>query len=73
MSLLRETAYYNDDYIKASTYHKESEKLSVVFKDGHIEEYDCITKKEYDFFKKHNNQSDAISSFYHLSNMSTSQ
>lgn len=63
MSLLRETAYYEDNKVKASTYHKEEEKLSVVFKDGRIEEYDSINKKDYDFFKNHNSQSDALSSF----------
>jgi len=62
MSLLRETAYYEDNNIKASTYQKEEEKLLVVFKDGRIEEYSCISKKDYDFFKKHNNQSEALSS-----------
>jgi len=63
MSLLRETAYYEDNNIKASTYQKEEEKLLVVFKDGRIEEYSSISKKDYDFFKKHNNQSEALSSF----------
>jgi len=63
MSLLRETAYYEDNIIKASTYHKGEEKLSVVFKDGHIEEYSSINKKDYDFFKKHNSQSEALISF----------
>ena len=63
MSLLRETVYYKDNNIKASTYIKEEERLSIIFKDGRIDEYYSICKKDYDFFKKHNNQSDALNSF----------
>ena len=63
MSLLKETAYYEDNNIKASTYHKEEERLSVVFKNGYIKEYGSISNKDYDFFKNHNNQSDALNSF----------
>lgn len=60
MSLIRETAVYNDINITGSAYNISNRKLSIIFKDGHIDEVQLKDKKEYDFFKKHENQSIAL-------------
>lgn len=60
MSLIRETAFYNDIKITGSAYNVSNKKLSIIFKDGHIDEVQLNDKKEYDFFKKHENQSKAL-------------
>jgi hypothetical protein len=60
MSLIRETAFYNDNNITGSAYNISNKKLSVIFKDGHIDEVQLSDKQEYDFFKTHENQSTAL-------------
>ena len=60
MSLIRETAFYNDNIIAGSAYNVSDKKLSIIFKDGHIDEVQLTGKQEYDFFKKHENQSMAL-------------
>ena len=44
MSLIRETAFYNDSNITGSAYNVSNKKLSVIFKDGHIDEVQLSDK-----------------------------
>lgn len=60
MSLVRETAFYSDSNITGSAYTISDKKLAIIFKDGHIDEVQLSDKEEYDFFKKHENQSIAL-------------
>ena len=59
MSLIKETAYYTDSNIEASTYDKRSNTLSIIYKSGHIEELK-VNMGDYILFKESSDQTSAL-------------